>query len=290
MGMRPDWNRMPRRSRSRAGAWCAVFVFVASIQDSAVFAAEIARDNPDNETTLPVQAAGPAIFGPSASMQDSAPIAQSSSNAIVSTPPIERQPIGPAGATESTGAKTVNPSAPVFSTTRTIAALAVVVILIFMLKWGVKRVAGRVGSMAGQLGPGGKAPSGVLSVLARYPISRGQSLVLLHMDQRILLLNQTPEGFRPLSEITDPQEVASLLVRTRDEEGDSFVARFSNLLSRFESDPEMVDRNILPTQTPTSVDEALRVFPETAVDRAETDDDPLGAIRARLAQMEGASA
>lgn len=120
---------------------------------------------------------------------------------------------------------------------QTTAALVFVIGLIFALRWGAQRMARRAGGIAWQMGPAGRAPSGVLEVLGRYPVARGQSLVLLKMDRRILLLGQTSAGFSTLSEIENPEEVASLLVKTRDDEGASMAARFNELLRDMERDP-----------------------------------------------------
>ncbi len=201
-------------------------------------------------------------------------------------PPIERLPIGPpprgVDGSSDAAAGSAGPSS-----TRTIMALGVVIALIFVTRWVMRKAATRVGGMSSQLGPGGRAPSGVLTVLARYPVGRGQSLVMLQMDQRILLLNQTGQGFQTLAEITDPEEVASLLIKTRDEENDSLSTRFTGLLKRFERDPEIVDRNEWPSRNPTTVDAALRLFPNQAATRATSNTDPLAAIRERVAELEG---
>lgn len=119
------------------------------------------------------------------------------------------------------------------------AALVLVVGLILALKWGAQRLARRASGIAWQMGPAGRAPSGVLEVLGRYPVARGQSLVLLKMDRRVLLLGQTAAGFSTLSEVSDPEEVASLLIKTRDDEGASMAARFNELLRDMERDPSI---------------------------------------------------
>ena len=205
-------------------------------------------------------------------------------------PPIERRPIGPATENETPlqpGA--VQPSSSQFDSSRTIIALAVVIALIFAVRWGLKKAATRVGGMASQLGPGGRAPSGVLSVLARYPVGRGQSFVLLQIDQRVLLLNQAQDGFRPLAEITDPEEVASLIIKTRDEESDSLASKFTSLLKGFERDPQIVSRNEWPSRNPTTVDAALRLFPAASAERNQPAD-PLAAVRRRIADLDGGAA
>ena len=84
-------------------------------------------------------------------------------------------------------------------------ALVVVVGLMVVLRLAVRRFGGPLS--------GGGRPSGVLEVLGRYPIARGQHLVLLKLVGRVVLLHQTRNGMAALSEITDPDEVAALLAR-----------------------------------------------------------------------------
>lgn len=119
-------------------------------------------------------------------------------------------------------------------------ALAAVVGAILVIGLVVRRVARGQGGLMSQLGPGGRAPAGVLEVLGRYPVSRGASLVLLKLDRRILLVAQSQGrksgvSMSTLAELTDPEEVASLLVKTREEEGASMARRFQAIISR-ESD------------------------------------------------------
>ncbi|GAB4553730.1 MAG: hypothetical protein Tsb0013_16220 [Phycisphaerales bacterium] len=123
---------------------------------------------------------------------------------------------------------------------RTGLALGAVIGLLMVLRHLLVR-AGRRAGVAGALGAGGRAPSGVLTVLGRYPIARGRSLVLLQLDTRVMLLDQSADGFRTLSEITDEREVASILMKTRDEEGASQAARFNEMLRDLERDPRTLD-------------------------------------------------
>jgi len=124
---------------------------------------------------------------------------------------------------------------------RTIGALALVIGLIMALRWGIRRFAVGAGGVASQIGPGGRAPSGLLTVLARYPVGRAQTLVLLQVDTRVLLLCQSSGGFRTLAEIGDPEEVASILVKARDESSESMVSRFRSLLRMSERDAGLVE-------------------------------------------------
>lgn len=124
---------------------------------------------------------------------------------------------------------------------RTAGALAIVIGLALLLRMLMRAVAGHVGGLGGQLGAGGRAPSGVMLVLARYPIARGQTLVLLQLDRRILLLNQTPAGFATLSEVVDTEEVASIIrkceagSRRKNDDNDGFDA----IIRSMERDPEV---------------------------------------------------
>lgn len=184
-----------------------------------------------------------------------------------------------------------NANAPA-SWPRVLGALAVVVALIFALRGLLGRVAAR-GGLRAQLGAGGRAPSGVLEVLGRYPVSRGQTLVLLRLDQRVMLLGQSSSGFRTLADFSDPSEVASLLMRTRDEDSESLSGRFRHMLSKFERDPAMtegVEHVDLTRRSPLIRRAAAAVNAHGAasgVQRVPTSRDSYEAIRRRLDSMKG---
>lgn len=72
------------------------------------------------------------------------------------------------------------------------------------------------------LGRGGR-PSGVMEVLARYPVGRGQHVMLLRVGRRVLVVHQADRGMRTLSETTDPDEAAELIARSRETSKDSFA-------------------------------------------------------------------
>jgi hypothetical protein len=89
-----------------------------------------------------------------------------------------------------------------------------------------------------------------MEILGRYPVGRGTTLVLLRLERRILLLSQSSTGrlglganFTTLTEITDPEEVAAILTKSQDHEGESATARFRSFLSAF-------DRT-MPTEAPS---------------------------------------
>lgn len=83
-----------------------------------------------------------------------------------------------------------------------------------------------------------RAPSGLVEVLARYPLAPRQNLIVLKLDRRVLLLAHSVGGrgeassVRTLTEIVEPEEVASILLKTRDDEGDTIAARFREAMDK----------------------------------------------------------
>lgn len=115
---------------------------------------------------------------------------------------------------------------------RVVAALAVIIGLILLVRVFTKR--------AGGFMPGGDRPSGVVEILARFPVARGQQLILLKLARRIMLLHQTGSAMTALSEMTDPDEVASLLARLEAGSSGRSAERFQRVLQSFESEHDSV--------------------------------------------------
>ncbi|GAB5495937.1 MAG: hypothetical protein Phyf2KO_10170 [Phycisphaerales bacterium] len=122
----------------------------------------------------------------------------------------------------------------------TFASLLAVVGLIIICGVIYKFLVSKTGGLAGQVGAAGKSPAGILSVLGRYPLGRGQTLVLLQVDRRVLLLCQSASGrfgrtitTTTLSEIADSDEVASIIAKAN---GNS--SGFEDVLTGFEAEGE----------------------------------------------------
>ena len=106
---------------------------------------------------------------------------------------------------------------------RTAGALTLVIVLLLATRSVLKRFGGPL--------TGGR-PSGVLQVLARFPIGRGQHLVLLQLGRRIVLVHQAKTGMTSLSEVSDPDEVAQLLARVEAGSSEKRSAGFQTILGR----------------------------------------------------------
>lgn len=198
-----------------------------SIDDAAVDAPEAGEDaagakGEDAAVTPPAE--------PPA--QESLPLGKSASNAAFGAADREG---GGAGGIGGASNRTGN------WMTQTGAALAAVIGLIVLGRFGLIALARRTGGLAAMLGAGGRAPSGVMEILARYPVSRGHTLVLLKVDRRVLVLCHTSSGFTTLTEFIEPEEVASILMRVRDDEGESMAARFNDLLQQMGDNADPTD-------------------------------------------------
>lgn len=122
---------------------------------------------------------------------------------------------------------------------QTIIALSGVLLLILGIAQFYKRLARSQGGLVGQLGAGGTAPTGILEVIGRYPIGTGMTLVVMKFDRRILLVasgaatrgkHARGASMNTLCELTDPEEVASVLLKARSHDGDTIARSFERAL------------------------------------------------------------
>lgn len=98
-------------------------------------------------------------------------------------------------------------------------------------------------AIAARSSRGASRPEGVIEIMARYPVGRGQQIVLMRVGRRMLAVHQADRSMRTLMEANDPDEVAELIAKARTSGGDLF-ARLLDRKER-ELDPfaeaEMVD-------------------------------------------------
>ncbi len=166
---------------------------------------------------------------------------RSSRSLGIPRPPHEQLPL--------VGESTSNAEVPTSGWPRVLMALVGTIALAIGVAAGFRRLAGgRFG-----LTRSARAPSGLVEVLARYPLSPRNQLIVLKLDRRVLLLSEatgvrgSSAGLRTLTEITDPEEVASILLKTRDDEGDSIAAKFRDAMDRQASAHDAFDE---PVQAP----------------------------------------
>lgn len=112
----------------------------------------------------------------------------------------------------------------------------------------------RRGGLSSQFGVGGRAPAGILEVLGRYPLSRSQTLVLLKVDRRVLLLSQAKVGrlgatqLSTLCELSEPEDVASILTKVNEAEENSLTSRFASVFRALDREAaETIERTPAPS-------------------------------------------
>ncbi|MBK7405766.1 MAG: flagellar biosynthetic protein FliO [Phycisphaerales bacterium] len=161
---------------------------------------------------------------------------------------------------------------------RTAVVLLLIIALIAGLGVLLRVWARKGGTLLGTIGPGGKAPAGILQVLGRYPMGRGQTMILLKLDRRVLLLCQTVSargsGVRTLCELTDPEEVSSILMLTSEAEGRSLASRFRGMVTKYETSHEAAEAVLAPVALPAR----------------GTGTDPVDGLRSRLVRLRGGGA
>ncbi len=104
-------------------------------------------------------------------------------------------------------------------------ALAVVIAIIFGLRWVARRMA---------LVPAVGRPGRGVRVLSRTVLSPKQQVLLLQVGKRVLVVGDGGAGgMRPLCEITDPDEVAALVGEARSADAAAAPSKsFSSLFRR----------------------------------------------------------
>jgi len=94
-------------------------------------------------------------------------------------------------------------------------------------------VAARVAfNRSGQLAGSARRPSGMIEVLGRFPIARGQHLMLLKIARRVILVHEGGGTMQTLSTIDDHDQVAMLISRTEAARSGPRGDRFTAMLDR----------------------------------------------------------
>ncbi len=132
---------------------------------------------------------------------------------------------------------------------RLVVAMGVVLGLIVVLKFVVGRMYPSLGANKG---------AKVVRVLSRSPITPRQNVMLLQVGRRVIVVGDSGGQLATLSEISDPDEVASLIGQLENVETSIPASRFSSLFGKAREDyvePE-------PESTPR---------PEPEIEEAQTE-------------------
>lgn len=142
-------------------------------------------------------------------------------------PAVESQPLGPPEPAADklvtrTGGGAIDSSGSTLFDTLT--ALGVVIGLALLGRWLYTRFTGRTGA---------SRTSPVVEVLARTSVAPRNHVLLLRVGSRILVVSDSPGGMRTLSDIDDPEEVASLIGAVSAAHDSSLTRNFTRMLQGF---------------------------------------------------------
>ena len=110
---------------------------------------------------------------------------------------------------------------------QTLFALAVVIALIFGLRWLLRK-------FSGQALPG--SGGALVEVLARTPIGYKTQVVFLRVNERIIVAGQTPAGINTLAQFDEPEDVAAVLQQVTASRSGSISGGFAKVLGQHQTD------------------------------------------------------
>jgi flagellar biogenesis protein FliO len=166
----------------------------------------------------------------------------------------ENQPIKRSRPAASPDAK----PASTFDWQRLVMAMGIVIGLILVLKY-----------VAGRMFPGMAASKGtrVVRVLTRSPIAPKQSVMLLQVGRRVIVVGDSAGQLAPLAQIDDADEVASLLGQVETMEVPTTVRKpFAALFGRAQREFEPVAADL-----PVEMDETEPVQTAEGIETAQTE-------------------
>jgi flagellar biogenesis protein FliO len=194
-------------------------------------------------------------------------VAQSTQPALQLSPgPYENQPITASGASPALTSPTSKPSLALASPGqlqigRVMLALGIVIAMILTMRW-----AGR------KFFPSAGVPrsSGSMKILTRLVISPKQQLLMIQVGKRIVVVGEAGGQMSPLTEFTDCEEVASMLVQLSDERAQTSFKGFGSLFHRAETDFE--EKTATEKQKPAIADSPSASDPVIEDTRGEIHD------------------
>ena len=137
----------------------------------------------------------------------------------------------PLATTRPAGMAKVTPGG--FDTSRVVLSLAIVLGLIFALRWAAQRLFGKTVS---------NRASRAVQVLSRNVISPKQQLLVVQVGRRLVVVGDSGQQMNALCEIRDPDEITALVGQLHEEKrestGNPFGALFGRAGSQFEKHDE----------------------------------------------------
>jgi flagellar biogenesis protein FliO len=160
--------------------------------------------------------------GASAAPEEARPL-ETSEEAAASSPLIEQRPLG--ASPDASGADDADTGLGGGQgwVLNTLTALGLVIGLVLLLRFGITKFGGRVAT----------AQSRSVEVLSRTSVAPKNHVLLLRVGGRVLVVGDSGSGLRTLTEIEDPDEVASLLASVEADRETSMTNGFNRMLSRY---------------------------------------------------------
>ena len=241
----------------------------ASAQDAAAIDVERIEQMRDSSDAAATSAEGELLADSSAAEAGGAPVAAPPS------PPNESLPLGASeGSLFNTDAEqsgTGSMGDGWFLST--LAALGVVLALVFGLRWLLRR-----GGVVSTAAPQG----GVVEVLGRTTVAPRSHVVLMRVGMRILVVSDSPSGMRTLASVQDAEEVAELLGAIESAKPTSMGQSFGSVMKKLSGQWSGEDQEAIE---PLEESHEATSEPISAIDQAEG---ALSRVRGRLASLSGA--
>lgn len=147
-----------------------------------------------------------------------------------------------------------------YSMARTLGALAGVVGLIVLLAWGYRAVSGGKLTLINKT----RRP-GLIELVSKTSLSARQSLCLVRVGPRLVLIGQSPERLRALDVIDDPDLASRLIGEAARDRAGSSQAEFHDCLEREAHDYDHDASPLTETMSPSAprINDVRRGLTET---------------------------
>ncbi len=118
----------------------------------------------------------------------------------------------------------------------TLTALGIVLLLIYLLRAVMRKMSGHIATTP---------VHGLVEVLARTSIGPKTHVIFLKINERIVVVSQTPAGLNTLMTMTDPEEIAQILTQISTTRSGSVTSGFKSLMRQidrsYQGDKDTVD-------------------------------------------------